>query len=220
LSIPGSTLAVTALQAGGVILLQSLQSANARNIGGLVAHVTVEEHHEDDLVITEHPVEQGAAITDHAYKRPAMVRIRAGWSNSPVPLNTGLASIPLNVLGSLAQTAAAFAGPAEYVKDVYERLIKLQASLQPFTIVTGKRIYSDMLFQSLMVTTDEKTENVLMVMAVCKQIIRVQTTLIINASRINMVDPATNAPDEPQGTLSLNPPTTIDLGTPVFIPPQ
>jgi hypothetical protein len=211
LSIPGKTLALTALQAGGIIVLQSLNQANQRSLGGIVAHVTVEEQHEDDLVITEHPVEQGAAITDHAYKRPSVVRIRAGWSNSPVPISTNLVDIPSNVINSLGQTFAAFAGPSEFVKSTYEKLLALQARLVPFSIVTGKRVYSDMLFQSLMVTTDEKTENALMVMAVCKQIIMVQTQLIVLPSRDVMADPETNAPIEPQGTVS--------LGQPKFISP-
>lgn len=38
------------------------------NIGPITTHVTIEENHVDDLVITKHPVEQGATITDHAFK--------------------------------------------------------------------------------------------------------------------------------------------------------
>jgi len=34
----------------------------------LTPQVTIEEVHHDDLEITEHPVERGAAIGDHAFK--------------------------------------------------------------------------------------------------------------------------------------------------------
>lgn len=76
-----------------------------RSIGGIVAQVTLEERHQDDLEITEHPVERGAAITDHAFKHPAEVIIKCAWSNS-LPANTGAATGVLNssidALGGLA----------------------------------------------------------------------------------------------------------------------
>src|SRR6266478_6601275 len=46
----------------------------------LVAEVTVSESGEDALIITEHPVEQGSTISDHAFKRPAHLRLHVGWS--------------------------------------------------------------------------------------------------------------------------------------------
>lgn len=49
----------------------------------LVAQITIEEHHTDELQITDHPVESGAPITDHAFMHPREVRIRCAWSNSP-----------------------------------------------------------------------------------------------------------------------------------------
>ena len=54
-----------------------------RSIGKIIAQITVEEKHHDEIEITDHPVEQGAAITDHAFKKPAEVVIRCAWSNSP-----------------------------------------------------------------------------------------------------------------------------------------
>lgn|SRR5487761_2553797 len=54
-----------------------------RALGPLFANVTIEERHEDDLEITDHPVETGATITDHAFKRPAELIVHAAWSNSP-----------------------------------------------------------------------------------------------------------------------------------------
>jgi hypothetical protein len=43
----------------------------SRKIGVIIPDVVVSEKHSDTLEITEHPVETGAAISDHAYKRPA-----------------------------------------------------------------------------------------------------------------------------------------------------
>jgi hypothetical protein len=49
-----------------------------RSLGGLYPDVVVEESHDDALEITEHPVEQGASISDHAFKKPQTVTIRGG----------------------------------------------------------------------------------------------------------------------------------------------
>lgn len=56
------------------------ETALIRNIGGIVAEVTVKEQGRDDLTITSHPVERGAAISDHAFKNPATLTLQAGWS--------------------------------------------------------------------------------------------------------------------------------------------
>lgn len=103
-----------------------------RAIGPFSAKVTIEEIANDELEITQHPVEQGAAITDHAYVKPATVSVRGLFDDSDRPL-----------------------------RETYTALLGLQASREPFDIVTGKRVYTNMLFKSLAVTTDVTTENVL-----------------------------------------------------------
>ena len=77
------------------------------------AQVTIEEVHMDELVITEHPVEQGASITDHAFKKPAELLLRLGWSNS------GL----LGVLGSVASYLEG--GEFSNIKAMYNKLLSI-----------------------------------------------------------------------------------------------
>jgi len=62
----------------GIAALEGLISPvliRTRSIGSFIADVTVEEHAEDEVEITQIPVESGAAVTDHAYKRPARLTI-------------------------------------------------------------------------------------------------------------------------------------------------
>jgi hypothetical protein len=153
-----------------------------RNIGGFVADVTVEEIHIDTLEITRNPVEQGAAVTDHAYKEPAAVIIRAGWSNS---------------------SPQAFGDPG-YVNDTYQQFLDLQLSRQPFDIVTGKRSYSNMLIARMQVRTDETTEDALMMECECHEIILVntQTVTVPNA---NMASPEATGNTQNRGTISVKP---------------
>lgn len=131
-------------------LSYALISSPLRHIGGIIADVVVEEIHRDSLIPTVHPVESGAAITDHAFLAPAQVEIRCGHSNS----------------------SHADAGHA---RSVYDALRRLQASRRPFSVSTGKRNYRNMLLADLSVTTDPKTENVLAVSARLQQIIIVST---------------------------------------------
>lgn len=122
-----------------------------RNLGGIQFDVTLDESHEDGLEITEHPVEHGANINDHAYLKPASVAIRAGVSDAGPDGGDG------------------------HSREVYEKLRQLQASREPFSIVTGKRLYENMLLETLTVVTDANTEHALIVSAACRQVIIVHT---------------------------------------------
>lgn len=144
-----------------------------RAIGFIIADVTVEEVERHDLEITRHPVERGANITDHAFRHPPEVIIRCGWSSSG--LMPG------------------------YVEQVYDQLLTLQATRQPFTVVTGKRFFTNMLIQSVSSTTDHKTENALLCTVVCRQIIIVQTSTTSVAPREQQAGPQATGATEQAG---------------------
>ena len=46
----------------------------------IVPSVVISEKHTDMLEITEHPVEVGAAVADHAYKKPSEVVMEGGFA--------------------------------------------------------------------------------------------------------------------------------------------
>ncbi|NML34952.1 phage baseplate protein [Paraburkholderia antibiotica] len=151
------------------------------SIGSFQGYVTIDEHHHDEMVITDHPVEQGAAISDHAYKKPAEITLTLAWSNS------GLSSITSLQFGS-------------YSQFVYKSLLALQASRTPFDLSTGKRRYTNMLIQSLDTTTDAKTENSLIVTLHCREVIIVQTTTTQLQPAANMSSPQKTAATTNAGT--------------------
>lgn len=175
--------------------LQSLLIKPRRSIGAIIAQVTVEESHHDEMVITDHPVEQGASIADHAFLRPAELTIKCGWSDSPtVPgLLAGLAN---TVTSTVKGVSALLSGntPTQ-VKDMYAKLLKLQADREPFDVYTGKRVYKSMLIKSLSTVTDRSTANVLMITVVLQQVIIVTTQLVtVSAPAANQTSPQTTAP--------------------------
>lgn len=122
-----------------------------RSIGGIIAEVTIQESGHDDLTVTEHPVERGAPISDHAFKRPATVSIRAGWS---------------------ATKAGNLSGD-ENSNGMYSLLLSWQMAMEPFDLFTGKRAYREMLIASIVVDTDSHSEFALMATITCQQVIRV-----------------------------------------------
>jgi hypothetical protein len=151
-----------------------------RSIGGFPAQVVIEEVERDELTITEHPVEQGAPIADHAFKRPSEVTIRAGWSATEA--------------GDLSADGG----------GIYSILLRMQAALQPFNVFTGKRSYKDMLIASLVVETDEKSEFALMATITCRQIILVSTSTTnvsgSSSDAANHTDPQSTAQPSDNGT--------------------
>lgn len=131
-----------------------------RSIAGFVPDVIVEERHEDRLSITEHPVESGANITDHAYKEPAELVMTVLWKQDYTTVGGYLFGTQI---GSQS--------------DVYTGLRNLQDSRQLIHVIAGKRSYKDMLIEELRVTTDANTENALEVRARFKQVIIVDTVV-------------------------------------------
>ncbi len=157
----------------------ALISRHSRSIGPLLPDVVIEEVHRDELIITDHPVERGAAVSDHAFKRPSEIEIRCGWSNSS-------------------------ARSEGYVKEVYEEFLALQAEREPFDVSTGKRAYQNMLVRSLAVTTDEKSEHALMVVAGLREVIIVETQMT-SAPKSAQSMPEKTAPEVATGTKQAKP---------------
>lgn len=191
---------------------------------------TIEEVHHDELEITDHPVEQQAAITDHAFKRPAEVIITYGWSDSPTS-NSGLSNqatgVAAAVLGSTARTIIGAATTAtsylrgsagsDSIRNVYFKLLQLQVDRVLFDIYTGKRPYVNMLLKGLSVTTDKRTEHALLLRAHCREVLLVQTTTVslvpINAKA--QVLPEKTTPLVDQGRKQLQ---QVDVEVKKFIP--
>lgn len=199
--------AQAALQYGYAAIIPKPQ----RSFGQIKEYITMEELHTDELEITQHPIEQGAAITDHAFMRPAQLRIRISWSNSP---NNGglLGGIKgLFSTGSILISNILGEDPNQ-VKEIYQRLLNAQRAREPLEVFTGKRRYEDMLIKSLVVTTDQKTENVLDVTVEFQQVLLVTTSIarvesVPAANQRNAA--ATQAPTN-SGTKALKPTANVN----------
>lgn len=176
---------------------QKVTAAVTRYIAEIAGFVPFEEHHSDILEITEHPVEQGAKVSDHAYKRPSQVTIKFGWSNSSMGGTSG------------ASHSGAASGQ---VAAIYQELLGLQAMREPFPVMTGKRLYQNMLMAELTVDTDKQTEHALMVTAIFKEVLLVTTNTIQVASvpASAQADPQATQATTNTGAKQLTPSTTVN----------
>ncbi|NTA27394.1 phage baseplate protein [Allorhizobium ampelinum] len=155
----------------------ALIPVSGRLIGTIVPDVAIEETHRDNLVVTDHPVERGAAISDHAFLMPVELEMRVGFSNST-------------------------AGYQGYAKIIYELFLSLQQSRTPFSVYTGKRAYSNMLIRSLETTTTAETENAIILTVGLREVIIVSTTTT-SASNSSMSSAAKTGSVSNSGTKQL-----------------
>ncbi|CAM6235682.1 TPA: hypothetical protein OZU43_003402 [Escherichia coli] len=173
-------------------ILSVIFRLQSRKIGIFVPDVVVSEKHVDALEITEHPVEFGAAINDHAYKRASEVTMECGFAGGGSVLDlVNLSSIGLRV--------------GESPREIYQQLLDLQKSRVPFDVVTGKRTYSNMLIRAIEATTDRTSENVLSCVLTLREVIMSDTQSITVTDKANMQEGVSTAPVQNTGMKSLVP---------------
>ena len=192
----------------GQLALQSVTFKPKRGFGMFTAQVTIEESHRDELAVTEHPVENGAAISDHAYRRPAELTIRCAWSNSPS--NSGYSGAVVGAIQgtiqgvkSITNQALGTAYSETQVRAVYAKLLEALQARALIDIYTGKRNYTNMLLQALSTSTNETTENSLVITAAFRQVIIANTQVIGAAPATSQQFPSVTNPVSDFGSKAL-----------------
>ena len=177
----------------------------------MTGYVPIIEEHRDELVITEHPVEQGAAITDHAYKLPAMLTLRLGWStsqpaNNPLSLGNLTGITALNNIPAIPTLAGFWSTSSDAaINNIYNTLLTFQVNRTLLTVATARRIYQNLLLQGISLQTDDKTEHSLVVTATLKQIILVNAQVVNSpVNSLENSDPAKYNPIQPRGQQNLS----------------
>lgn len=168
-------------------ILSAIFRLQSRKIGLLIPSVVVSEKHVDALEITEHPVEIGASVNDHAYKRASEVTMECGFAGGGSILD-------------LVDISGIGLGIGQSPKEIYQQLLDLQSSRVPFDVVTGKRTYSNMLIRAIEVTTERTSENVLTCVLTLREVLMTQTQSVSVADKANMQDGVSTAAVQDVGT--------------------
>lgn len=105
------------------------------DVGGVFLDATLSEDHEYSSRVTNYPVEDGRSFSDHIINDPVRVSI------------TGVVSdTPLAILSSFNRSI-----------DAFNRLIQIHENKQRITVVTGIKIYTDMVMTSLSIPKNVAT---------------------------------------------------------------
>jgi hypothetical protein len=120
--------------------------SSPRFIGQIIPDITIEEIAASPALVTKHPYELGTEISDHMVLRNKVVTMRVAWSDSTHATDG-------------------------FVRLVWQALLALQATREPFDVSTGKKLYPNMVIESIIETTDEKSEFILSVIATLSEVL-------------------------------------------------
>lgn len=152
---------------------------SGQNTGdAIIPDVTISETHTDTVTVTSHPVDVGAAISDHAYKDQAIITCVFGWSDSSRLVNSLLD-------GSILKGI-------ESVNEVYDKLLELQTARMPIRLSTSKRVYPNVLITKVTTSTTSDTENSALIEVEFKEII-VATAKTVTLASIKQKNPGRTA---------------------------
>lgn len=128
--------------------------------------------HQDDVEVTDHPVEKGANITDHARRKPPTVTLEGLVSNTPV--NRTQQTRTLNLLGGVTivsnTDADSPAGVQGISEETYQKLQALAEDRPLVTVATPRRTHKNMILTSLTAPEDSRTGDALRFTATFKNV--------------------------------------------------
>jgi len=146
--------------------------AKLGQIDTLKLDATVREQHTGSNTVTDHPVEQGANISDHS--RPDPDRLVLDCIVSNTPLSDGSTHTVESNGYNFTVTAAQDSTRAP---NAYQKLQDLRLNGTLVSVVTTLRTYSSMLIESITIPVDAKTAGAIRFQVNLKQVRVVQNSL-------------------------------------------
>lgn len=191
-----TAVAQLAVGAGTLAALTLFKTMNPgkRKIDTLTAHTVIRETHNDQAVITDHPVEYGSPISDHMYVLPKRVDIEIVYS-----LSSGI-----NGFKAIASLAKKGGKAPKTLTDYYQAFLDIQTKSKLINIVTGKRVYNNMVIESIECTTDVDSEELLRLQLRCREVIIVYTSTT-EAGNKNQASPKDTASAQQKNQVQANP---------------
>jgi hypothetical protein len=166
------------------------------NVGGWFFDAFLRMDHTSKLKITEHPVQTGAAITDHAFLEPAILNMEIGMTDVAESI------IPGQFTGGWSRSVTA-----------YQLLLELQKQRIPVQILTRLKLYKNMLIEVISVPDDYKTLYGLKATVAFREILIAQVTTVKISTRPQVTDSTNRGVVEP---VEPNQSILKDLGDKLF----
>ncbi len=105
-----------------------------KSIGGISIDAFVEETYNHSAQVTEYPVEDGTNINDHVVQNPDEISVNGVVGD-------------ISIYEDYSQTTP----PTNRAADYYAKLVDLKEKGNPVTIVTGLKVYDNMVIKSISV---------------------------------------------------------------------
>lgn len=155
-------------------LLNIFFNQNKRGeIGGISIDATISDEHTSACDLTENPVEEGANVTDHVQLKPVELTIEGVISDTPLDFGI-LNNLITGNFGAIKDTAKGiagnFTGQTTRSTEEYNKLLDLQRKREPFKVVTGLKVYENMILVKLSVNRNATTGKSIHFKADLKQI--------------------------------------------------
>lgn len=147
--------------------LAQLFFGKKNEIGLIEFDVTISESATSTATATKNPVENGADITDHVRMEAMAFTVSGVVSDTPVQYLAGLSAQAIeniasgNISGNRPST------------DAWDKLLELQTTREPFTLVQGLKSYDNVVITKLSSTQDAASGNALFFTAEMQEIILV-----------------------------------------------
>ncbi|WP_297428634.1 phage baseplate protein [Clostridium sp.] len=141
-------------------------------------------NHESNLTITEHPVQTGANIADHAYMEPNTVTFEIGMSDA--------------MQDSTDSRFKKFTDDTTRSITAYRVLRQLQAERLPIQVINKLNNYRNMLIETISATEDNKTTNGLRATVTLKELLVANVTTVKLSARPQKSSETNEGDQKPQ----------------------
>ena len=118
---------------------------NSPSFGRCIFDVVFQVGHSNPVTITQHPVQMGSPVADHAFQEPEEVTLEIGMSDVYSSLDT--------IAGGARNRSA----------TAYKMLVQLMRRMEPVSLTTRIRTYPSMLISSIETSDDFRTMHALKV---------------------------------------------------------
>ncbi|NRS20586.1 hypothetical protein HP398_29645 [Brevibacillus sp. HB1.4B] len=150
------------------------------NIGGWFFDAILRSTHTSRLNITQHPVQTGAALTDHAFLQPKEVSMEIGMSDTATSL------IPGQFTGGWSRSVQAF-----------KVLQELQALRVPLQVHSRLGLYQNMLIEEISAPDDYTTLYALRCTVLLREIMVAQVRTVKISAKAAVTSQANRGKVEP-----------------------
>lgn len=138
--------------------------------------------HESNLTITDHPIQTGANVSDHAYMEPQNLTFDIGMSDV-------MQDISSNAITKFTGTSSSRS------VNAYQTLRQLQANRLPINCITRLGTYTNMLIETISAADDNKTASALKATVTLKEVFVASVTTVKISARPQKTD-VTNEGDQ------------------------